>query len=451
MKLDIAREAALKILYEIDVKGAYSNIALNKYFTGAELRGIDRAFITELVYGTVKWKLTLDRVIAVYSNIRMEKLSPWILNILRMGAYQLLKMTKVPVSAACNESVKLAGRYGHKASAGFVNAVLRKIAQNGVDVAVPSKETDLTGYLSVKYSYPKWLVVKLTGLLGAEFAEGLMDAGNGTPELTIRANTLKVTAEELIKELESEGVASEKGKYAEEAVTIKSNVSIAQLSTFKKGLFQVQDESSMLPARVLSPQPGERVLDVCSAPGGKATHMAQLMENRGTIVARDIHEHKLRLIDDAAARLGTDIIKTELYDAALQDEKNESAFDRILLDAPCTGLGILRRKPDIKWARETKDIDSITTLQRRLIDAASRLVKPGGVLVYSTCTVLPEENEEVVEAFLKQHDDFVADDIAAYLPDGLAVYAKGCMLQLYPNRDGIDGFFIARLKRRRNG
>ena len=451
MKLDIAREAALKILYEIDVKGAYSNIALNKYFAGAELRGIDRAFITELVYGTVKWKLTLDRVIAAYSNIRMEKLSPWILNILRMGAYQLLKMTKVPVSAACNESVKLAGRYGHKASAGFVNAVLRKIAQNGDDVAVPSKETDLTGYLSVRYSYPKWLVEKLTGLLGAEFAEGLMDAGNGTPELTIRANTLKVTAEELIKELESDGVASEKGKYAEEAVTIKSNVSIAQLNAFEKGLFQVQDESSMLPARVLSPQPGERVLDVCSAPGGKATHMAQLMENRGTIVARDIHEHKLRLIDDAAARLGIAIIKTELYDAALQDEKNESAFDRVLLDAPCTGLGILRRKPDIKWARETKDIDSITTLQKRLINAASRLVKPGGVFVYSTCTVLPEENEEVVEEFLKQHDDFVADDIAAFLPDELAVYAKGCMLQLYPNRDGIDGFFIARLKRRRNG
>ena len=446
--MDNAREAALKILYEINEKGAYSNIALNKYFAAAELRDIDRAFVTELVYGTVKWKLMLDRVIASYSSIKMEKLSPWILNILRLGAYQLLKLSKVPQSAACNESVNLAGRYGHKASAGFVNAVLRNIARNGSSLALPSKETDLTGYLSVKYSYPKWLTEKYLGLFGAEFTESLLDAGNSTPELTVRANTLRLTAADLVVKLEAEGVTSVPGKYVAEAVVIKSSVSIAKLNAFKKGLFQVQDESSMLPAKVLAPQPGEWVLDACSAPGGKATHMAQLMQNKGAVIARDIHEHKLKLIDDAAARLGINIIKSELHDAALPDTKHEQAFDRVLLDAPCTGLGIIKRKPDIKWARETKDIDSITALQKQLINTVSKSVKPGGVLVYSTCTILPEENEGVVNSFLEQNGDFEADEITTFLPSDLAVHAKGCMLQLYPNRDGIDGFFIARIKRR---
>lgn len=438
----------MKILYEINEKGAYSNIALNKYFAAAELRDIDRAFVTELVYGTVKWKLTLDSVIAGNSSIKIERLSPWILNILRLGVYQLQYMSKVPQSAACNESVKLARRYGHKASAGFVNAVLRNIARNGGNLTLPSKDEDLAGYLSVKYSYPKWLTAKYTGLFGAEFAESLLDAGNNTPELTVRANTLRVSAAELAQKLAEEGVEALPGKYAGDAAVIKSPVSVAKLETFKKGLFQVQDESSMLPAKVLAPQPGDLVLDACSAPGGKATHMAQLMQNRGTIIARDIHEHKLRLIDDAAARLGIDIIKSELHDAALPDEAHNRYFDRVLLDAPCTGLGIIRRKPDIKWARETKDLDSITALQRQLIQQVSNTVKPGGVLVYSTCTILPEENEGVVNTFLEQNKDFEADDITPYLPPELAVHAKGCMLQLYPNRDGIDGFFIARIKRK---
>jgi len=435
-------------LIEINEKGAYSNIALNKYFSSAELRDIDRSFTTELVYGMVKWKLTLDRVIAGYSKIRMEKLSPWILNILRLGAYQLLYMAKVPQSAACNESVKLAGRYGHKASAGYVNAVLRNIARNGSNLTLPPKEQDPEGYLSVKYSYPKWLTGKYVGLFGAEFTESLLDAGNSTPELTVRTNTLKVSAAELVGKLKKEDVEAQPGKYAAEAVIIRTPVPIAKLEAFREGLFQVQDESSMLSAKVLAPEPGESVLDACSAPGGKATHIAQLMQDKGTVIARDIHEHKLKLIDDAAARLGIRSIRTELHDAALTDTQHEKAFDRVLLDAPCTGLGIIRRKPDIKWARETKDIESITALQSKLINTVSRTVKPGGILVYSTCTILPEENEDMVDAFLKENEEFEADEIAPYLPAELAVHAKGCMLQLFPNRDGIDGFFIARLRRR---
>lgn len=449
MKSDRAREAALKILYEINENGAYSNIALNKYFSSEELRDIDRSFVTEMVYGAVKWKLTLDRVIAAYSNLKIEKLSPWILNILRLGAYQILYMSRVPESAACNESVNLAGRYGHKGSMGFVNAVLRNIARNGPGMVIPSKEDDPAGYLNVRYSYPKWLAEKFISLFGAAFAEELLDAGNGTPELTIRTNTLRVKPEELIKLLGGEGVEAEAGRYAGEAVRIKSSVSVSRLEAFKNGLFQVQDESSMLPARVLAPEPGDMVFDACSAPGGKATHIAQLMKNMGIIIAGDVHEHKLKLIEDAASRLGIDIIKTELHDAGVPDRQYERAFDRVLLDAPCTGLGIVRRKPDIKWARETKDIVSITALQKKLIHTVSERVKPGGILVYSTCTVLPEENEDIIRDFLNVTEDFEQDDISPFLPDGLAVYAKGCMLQLYPNRDGVDGFFIARLRRKR--
>jgi 16S rRNA (cytosine967-C5)-methyltransferase len=447
LTLDRARETALKILYEVNEQGAYSNIALNRHLAADGFSDTDRAFITEIVYGSVKWRLALDRVIAHYSSMRMDKLSPWILNILRMGAYQLLYMTRVPASAACNESVKLAGRYGHRASAGYVNAVLRSIAGNGADAALPPKEADLADYLSVKYSYPRWLTGKYIGLFGSGFAESLLDAGNGTPELTVRANTLRITTPGLIERLNKEGVEAVPGRYAAEAVIIKSHVQVANLKAFQEGLFQVQDESSMLPAAVLAPMPGEAVLDACSAPGGKATHIAQLMKNRGIIVAGDIHKHKLKLVDDTALRLRIDIIKSEIRDAAVPDERYDKAFDRVLLDAPCTGLGITRRKPDIKWAREEKDIESISALQKDMIRAVSQSVKPGGVLVYCTCTVLPEENEEIVTDFLENNPEFKGDEIAQYLPPGIAVHAKGFMLQIYPNRDGIDGFFIARLRR----
>jgi 16S rRNA (cytosine967-C5)-methyltransferase len=448
MKCDAARETALKILYEINEKGAYSNIALNKHFSAHDLSDRDRAFITELVYGVVKWKLTLDRTIAACSKIRMEKLSPWIKNILRLGAYQLQYLTKVPPSAAVNESVKLARRYGHKASAGYVNAVLRNISGGGGKEAVPDKSKDPAGYLSVRYSYPKWITEKFLELFGEEFAESLLDAGNKAPELTVRANTLKVGTDGLIEALREEGVDAQPGRHAGEAAVIRSSVSVAGLEAFRRGLFQVQDESSMLAVMVLAPQPGEKVFDACSAPGGKATHMAQLMNNHGLITAMDIHEHKLKLVKDASDRLGTGIIRTELHDAAAVAPQHEGVYDRVLLDAPCSGLGIIRRKPDIKWARENRDIESITALQRRLISSVSKALKPGGVMVYSTCTLLPEENECIVREFLNNNNEFYEDDIAAYLPPELAKYSRGCMLQLYPNRDGIDGFFIARLARR---
>ncbi|HOQ37299.1 MAG TPA: 16S rRNA (cytosine(967)-C(5))-methyltransferase RsmB [Acetivibrio sp.] len=449
MMVDKARETALKILYDINDKGAYSNISLNKYLNDQELRDIDRSFITDIVYGTMNRRLTVDYFIEKYSSIKIKKLSPWILNILRMGIYQLLFTDRIPVSAACNESVRLAKKYGHMASSKYVNAVLRNIARNKDNLPYPDKDSDLLTYLSVKYSHPQWMVEEWLKRFGEEFTEELLKANNSIPLFTVRVNTLKISKDSLAEILEKDGFEIENGKYLEEALIIKNPVSVQKMEAFKKGYFQVQDESSMLVAKVLDPKPGETVLDVCSAPGGKSTHIAQLMNNKGTVISRDIHEHKIKLIDEAKKRLGLDIIKTEVFDAVTLDDGLIEKADRVLVDAPCTGLGIIRRKPDIKWSRNSGDKKEITELQERILSTASKYVKKGGVLVYSTCTVEPEENEETVERFIKNNGDFYLEDITPLVPKTLKKESliKG-YLQLYPNIDGVDGFFISRMVRR---
>lgn len=439
----------MTVLYEVNEKGAYSNIALNRQLEAGKLQGVDRAFVTELVYGVLKWKLTIDLTIKKFSSIRLKKISPWILNILRLGVYQLLYTSKVPESAACNESVKLASKHGHNASAGFVNAVLRNIARNRDSLKLTDGITDKVKYLSIKYSHPEWMVARFVELFGPEFTEGLLDADNATPEFTVRTNSLRSTAGQLAEELAAEGVETAPGRYGGGALLLKSPSSVTKLAAFRKGLFQVQDESSMLAARVLDPGPGELVIDMCSAPGGKATHIAQLMGNKGAVLARDVFEHKVKLIEEAAQRLGIDIIRAEVYDSSVPDPVYAAKADRVLLDAPCTGLGILRRKPDIRWSREIEDGKPIRELQSALLRAAASYLKPGGVMVYSTCTILPEENGGVVRDFLKENGGFALDDITPHLPAELAGYVEdGGMLQLYPNRDGVDGFFIARLRKR---
>lgn len=449
MAVDKARATALKTLYEIFENGAYSNIALGKQLEAGELSELDRAFSTELVYGTIKWKLTIDWIIKQFSSVKPGKISPWIMNILRLGIYQLLYMDRIPVSAACNESVTLAKRYGHSGSSGFVNAVLRNISRSKDKISYPDEKREPVKYLSVKYSYPEWMVEKFLLVYGQGFAESLLSAGNAVPEVTVRVNTLRTSREELIEELKKDGVEARPGKYTADAVVLVNPSSLQRLSAFKKGLFQVQDESSMLAGRILDPKPGDLVIDVCSAPGGKATHMAQLMGDKGLILARDIHEHKIKLIDEAAQRLGLNIIKAEIFDASQKDEVNYMKADRVLLDAPCSGLGIIRKKPDIKWTRTAAETSQLPGLQDTLIEAAAGNVKPGGVLVYSTCTILPEENQRVIEKFLKNHTEFELDDIAGLVPGELHEHIeKKGMLNLFPNRDGIDGFFMARMIRR---
>jgi 16S rRNA (cytosine967-C5)-methyltransferase len=449
MKIDLPREIALKILYEINENKAYSNIAINKYLEGYELKQVDKGFITELVYGTVKWRLSIDWVIEQFSSIKLKKISPWILNILRLGVYQLMYTDRIPASAACNESVILSKKFGHAASSRYVNAVLRNIARNPENVQYPDKSKDLVSYLVVKYSHPEWMVKAWLKRYSAEFTEGLLNSNNEIPDFIIRVNTLKVSKNALKKVFENQGIETEDARYIEDALILKNPSSISRLDAFKEGLFQVQDESSMLVGKILDPKAGEFILDVCSAPGGKATHIAQLMGNKGKVIARDIHPHKIKIINEAAERLGLTIIQTQVFDAAELDENSVEKADRVLVDAPCTGLGIIRRKPDIKWARNCGDRDEITVLQGKILSSAARYVRPGGIMVYSTCTLEPEENEEIVKNFIQTHGEFEMEDISAYFPETLhKASAREGFVQFYPHTDKIDGFFIAKMKKR---
>ena len=395
----------------------------------------------------MKWLLQIDYIIEKFSSIKIKKLSPWIINILRLGIYQLLHTDKIPVSAACNTCVDLAKRYGHQASSRFVNAVLRNVAKNIDNLPYPDK-ANVAESFSIKYSHPKWMVEKWISLFGIEFTEALLKSNNEVPDFTIRVNTIKTVRNELVEALHKEGIKTRKWKYVEEAVVLENPSSITRLKAFKNGLFQVQDESSMLASRVLDPQEGELVIDVCSAPGGKTTHMAQLMNNKGTIIARDVHPHKLKLIENTAARLGIDIIKTEIFDACQLDENLIGKADRVLVDAPCSGLGIIRRKPDIKYSKNLSEIDEIVNLQRKILSNAAQYIKVGGCLVYSTCTISPEENFENVSAFLEENNQFKLIGFEELLPENLKINSSSeGYIQLYPNTNQTDGFFISKMIR----
>ena len=445
MAIDLARETALKILYDVSEKSAYSNISVNKYLESSELREIDRAFATELAYGTVKWLIEIDYIIDRFSSVKLKKLSPWIKNILRMGIYQLLHTDRVPVSAACNTSVELAKRYGHQASSRFVNGVLRNISRSRENIPYPDK-SDIVRHLSIVYSHPEELVALWVARFGAMFTEDILISNNSVPDFSVRVNTLNTSREELLAALEKEGCKAREGKYLKEAVILENPSSITKLEAFQKGYFTVQDESSMLSSVILEPEEGQLAVDVCSAPGGKSTHMAQLMNNRGTVLARDIHPHKLKLVESTAIRLGIDIIKTELFDAEKLDEELIGKADRVLVDAPCTGLGIIRKKPDIKYSQNISGQGDLIRLQRKILSNASKYVKPGGYLVYSTCTIQQEENIDNVRAFLGENKGFKLAAFGNIIPDKLkGSTAQEGFIQLYPNIDKTDGFFISKL------
>lgn len=447
--MDKAREAALRALAEIETKEAYSNLVLKKILREGGLDARDRAFVTELVYGTVTRKLTLDWVIAQFSKTRLSKLSLWVLLILRMGAYQLLFLDRVPPSAACNTAVDLAKRYA-KASQGFINAILRNISRQkeGIDVRNP-RTGSLPGDLSLQFSFPEYLVKDWLLAFGEDFTRRLLDALLQRPDFSVRVNTLKTNAAEVVKEFSRMGIEALPGRFLPEALVLQGISDISQTPAFLEGRITVQDESSMLAARVLDPQPGERILDVCAAPGGKTTHIAQLMQDQGHILAWDIHEHKTGLIRENAQRLGIHIIDVQKRDALESTDDQREQYHRVLVDAPCSGTGIIRRKPDIKWQRKQEDFSSLVEVQKKILYNAGRAVAPGGVLVYSTCSMDGRENEQIIRSFLNDGTGFEPADLSGLLPASLAERQEtgDGMLKLYPHTDGTDGFFIARLKK----
>ncbi|WP_213818443.1 16S rRNA (cytosine(967)-C(5))-methyltransferase RsmB [Garciella nitratireducens] len=445
--LENPREVALKVLYEIDKNNAYSNICLKKILNHTSLKPLDRAFVTQLVYGVIKNKFRIDWIISQFSNTPIKKISPWVLNILRLGIYQMLYLDKIPQSAAVNESVKLGKKYGHKRISGFINGILRSISRSPQEILQPDKK-DIVHFLSIYYSHPKWMVEKWIKEYGKDFTIDLLKKNNEAPSISVRTNTLKISRERLIDLLQKEDIVTKKGEWCPEAIILENISNIDKNKYFKEGLFQVQDQSSMLVAHVLNPKENQLVIDVCAAPGGKTTHIAQKMNNTGKIIARDIYDHKLSLIKQNRDRLGISNIILEKYNALEVDSDLIGQADRVLLDAPCSGLGIIRRKPDLKWNKCFNDIKKITILQYKMLENAGKYLKKGGILVYSTCTINPDENFNIVKKFLTKNSNF---KIVPILPicekmEKHKEIEEG-YLQLFPNIDFVDGFFISKIQR----
>jgi 16S rRNA (cytosine967-C5)-methyltransferase len=424
-----AREGAYDILRRVQEEGAYANLALDQFLDGKG-RGLDRrdkGFLTELVYGTIKFQLKLDWVIdAMLIKGGRLRTGPRIL--LRMAFYQILYMDRVPARAVVNESVNLAKKRFHAGVASLVNGILRGYIRRPEGVVWPGKG-DMAQYISVMYSHPRWMVERWIRRYGPEATQTLCDFNNKPAELWIRANTLCCEPEALCRRLESEGCRAEPG-FLPESVRIQSGPSVADLRSYQEGWFAVQDLTSMLAARALAPNPGDRVLDVCAAPGGKTGHLAQLMRDQGVLMAMDIHPHRVALIQQNMDRLGITCVTPLTGDGTQLPPWMRGAFDRILLDAPCSGLGVLRRRPDARWRRNEQDVRALAVLQQTLLHGALDCLKPGGRLIYSTCTLEPEENIHVVERVFGARQD-------------VAFFKRP--LQYEPFKDGMEGFFLAGL------
>ena len=400
----------------------------------------DINFISELVYGVTTWKLTLDTIIQKYSKIKIKKISPWVINILRMGAYQIVFLDKVPKSAAVNESVNLCKKYGGK-SVGFVNAILRKVEKSDY-LELFEIKNDIEK-ISKTTSMPEWIVRELNKEFDPEKVNEICENSNLKPKITIRINNLKITKNELKKSLQSKEIEVEDG-IIEDFLYLKNVKNITNLDEYKKGLFTMQDESAGLTALVLNPKEGESILDCCSAPGGKTTYIAELMNNKGNVIAWDLYKHRLDKVQENSKRLGIDIIKIEENDATVLKEEYIEKFDKILIDAPCLGLGVIKRKPDIKWQRKFEDIEEISKIQEKILNTCSEYLKKGGILVYSTCSIVKSENDKIVEKFLKS-ENFELEEINNINIENLEnkITKKG-IIKLYPS-ENMDGFFISKL------
>ncbi len=423
-----ARELTLQALYRIEKEGAYTNQALKRLLHNPDLPDADRGFVTELLLGVVQNQLFLDYVIGQFSSVKLKKLSPWIHGILRLGVYQICLMDNIPDSAACNEMVKLAGKYSKGASRGFVNGVLRNVARKKNELSYPEDPAEAR---SVRYSCPLWLTQKLTEQYGEE-TEEILQAGLKPYPATLRTNLLKISRETLKNRLQEEGIHTRIGEENEACLYVDGALHLEHSKAYKEGLFTLQNTSSMKAVEVLNPQKEEKILDLCAAPGGKTTYMGEKMENTGEIVACDIHEHKIPLLKAAAERLGLSNVCPVCKDATEYEPAWESVFDRVLADVPCSGIGVIHKKPDIKWNRTEEDVLALAETQKQILDNAAGYVKPGGVLVYSTCTILREENQEQIIGFLANHGEFSLETEELLLT----------------HKNGGSGFYIAKLIRK---
>jgi len=402
-----------------------------------------------LTYGVFRWRGKLDWVIRQFSKIPLEKIELETLNILRLGLYQILFLSRTPASAAVNESVELAKRIRGKGGAGFVNALLRSSIRQKDEIYYPDIAEEAALHISINQSHPLWLVERWVKEMGVEETLNICTFNNRISSLTLRTNTLKMNRKDLLEKLRQKELEPFPTTYSEEGIVLKDPPPTSELPSIKEGLYIIQDEASQLVTAVLDPKPGERILDGCAAPGGKTTHIAQKMENQGEIYALDLGQGKLDLIEEMCQRSGIKIVKTIKGDAAqplpiLRGLK----FDRVLADVPCSGFGTLRRNPDLKWRRGEGDIKRLSELQFSILKNLSVYVKEGGVLIYSTCTIFHEENEDVVEKFLEGHPEFQLDRMDKVLPEKYHTFIQNRYFKTFPPKDEMDGFFVARMIKR---
>lgn len=435
-----ARETALGVLIACRVNGAWADAALKARLSRDGLSGSDAALCSRIVYGVLQNQLLLDFYIAAFCSQKPDRLQPPLLDILRIGAYQILFLDKVPDSAAVNTSVELAKTAKRGQAAGLVNAVLRNLARSR-DALPPIPERDEVRYLSTLYSHPRWLVKRILALLGREETELLLAADNSQPPAAAQVNTCRTTAEALFEELQAAGVGAERHPWLTDCLLLSRTGSLERLDAFQRGAFYIQDAAAHLAVLALGVRPGERLLDVCAAPGGKSFAAAVAMGDRGEILACDLHESKLKRIREGAARLGLTCIETSAADGRVFHPEWAAGFDAVLVDAPCSGLGVIRKKPDTRY-KKPDSLFALPVVQHDILDSAAAYVKPGGVLVYSTCTFLPEENGQVVDAFLAEHPAFSREMFR--LPPMGEVPGE---VTFWPHRHGTDGFYICRMRR----
>lgn len=440
---ETARGLAVKLLSRYESSDSFIDKLLEGELRRSDLSPVDRALVTELVNGTIRWQTKLDWVLTGFYHGEFTKCLPYVKNAMRIALYQMLFLSKIPPPAAINESVEIVKQFKGERHAGVVNGVLRNILRNLQTIRYPVKEENAVLYDSVVYSHPQWMVRRYHERFGEHEAELLMQANNHRPMLTLRVNTLRTSVEQVERELDEAGITHERSPLHPSSILINSLRDVRSLPLFTEGHVSVQDVSASLAVQLAAPKPGMTVVDLCAAPGGKAIYAAELMQDQGTVLALEKYESKLRFINENAERLGVTSITAQQGDA--REITLDKQADLVLVDAPCSGLGTLSKKPDIKWRRDLDDVRTMAKLQREILDHAATLVKSGGVIVYSTCTIEPEENQYVVKDFLERHPEFMLQPAEELLP--AEVCTEGFMQSL-PHRHKTDGAFAARLVKR---
>ena len=437
-KITNPRQLAVVSLNELEETGDFLREVLDFHLRENSLGTLDQGLYTELVYGTVRMRRNLDYILSQASSRPLEKIKPSILNVLRIATYQIFYLDRIPHAAAVNEAVKLARFFGHEGMAKFTNGVLRQVIRGREDIGYPSLETDPVEHIGLRYSFPSWIVEMWVEWWGIEETIKLCESMNEPPKMHIRVNTLQKSPLEVRAYLEAQGITVKKGKFVPEVLEVHPAYLVVKDSWLQKGMYYIQDESSSLAAHALEVEPGQVVYDLCSAPGGKTTHVAQLMKDQGRILAFDVNASRLRLVEENAQKLTISMIETRVGDAT--EDLALRPAPRVLVDAPCSGLGTMRHRPDIRWNKSLDEVLELVSIQKKILHQAANYVASGGLLLYSTCTLSKVENEDMAEWFLENHGEFQGYTFPGWFPSS---QGPNWMKTIFPHRHDLDGFFLA--------